>query len=417
MNIEPARRRIFRLQTGAFAVLLGLLIAWAYSLQRTQLLLQLREELKAIGRHLTFSVEHENGQPFFDESIYLANRRERVELGPNTAVQWLDLQGQVVRGRGTLNISPRPLYPDLLEYQDQPVPAYVYTLQARAGGRPFGYARVAMSLIPVQAQLNRSLASLLGIGAVLLVGSGMLSWWWTGRVLRPIRTAHLELSTFAAAVAHELRSPLTALCVNSESLSQRWRELPPEEMDLALKELSQTSVDMGRLVDDLLLLAQLRRDVEPPAASRPLDFTSILGETLESLQELAATRQVTLNCRVDGAPRVLAEERHIRIILRNLVENAVQYTDAGGGVEVTWQNQKLAVTDSGIGMTQEELARIYEPFWRAEASRARHLGGAGLGLAIVLALANLHGIVLQAESRRGQGSRFSLQFPAALTES
>ena len=410
MNIEPARRHIFRLQTGAFAVLLGMLIAWAYWLQRTQLLYQMDEELRTIGRHVTFSVEHENGKPEFDESIYLANRRERVELGPHAAAQWLDLQGRVVVSRGSLPIGPRPLSDDLLEYQDRPVPARVYTLQATAGGKPVGYARVALSLSPVQDQLNRFLASLLGIGGVLLLGSGILSWWWTGRVLRPIQAAHQELSTFAGALAHELRSPLTALRINSESISQRWRELPPEELDLALQELSQTTVDMGRLVDDLLLLAQLRRKGEPPAAGL-IDVSRVLQETVESLQKLAATRQISLRFQVVETPQLCVDEGQLRIMLRNLIENALQYTDAGGSVEVRLDNQQLAVSDSGIGMSAQEVSRMCEPFWRAEPSRARHLGGAGLGLAIVLALANRHGMELRVESRPGQGSCLWLQFP------
>ena len=104
------------------------------------------------------------------------------------------------------------------------------------------------------------------------------------------------------------------------------------------------------------------------------------------------------------------EERHLKMMLRNLVENALQYTEAGGRIEVEFSGRQLLVRDTGIGMSSDELARMCEPFWRAEKSRARHLGGAGLGLAIVSGLANLHRIDLQVESRPGEGSCFRLGF-------
>jgi HAMP domain-containing protein len=409
MNIEPARWRIFRLQTLAFAALLGLLIAWSYFLQRKQLLSELHEDLRTVGRHLTFSVEHKDGQLEFDESIYLANRSERFQLGADTAVQWLDLEGRVVRSRGGLAVDARPLQDDVLNYQEKPVPAYVYTLQAKASGHPFGYARVAMGLGPVEQKLNRSLGSLCFIGIMLLVGSSWVSWWWTGRALRPIGEAYQELSIFSGAVAHELRSPLTAMQLNSESLCRRWRELPPEELELALRELSQTSIEMSRMVDDLLFLAQLRRNLTPAVGNA--DAGPIFAETIASLQGLAAKRQLSLSWQGPETAMLGVEERHLKMMLRNLVENALQYTEAGGRVEVEFSDGQLVVRDSGIGMSSEELARIYEPFWRAEKSRARHLGGAGLGLAIVSGLANLHGIDLQVESRPGEGSCFRLRFP------
>jgi len=411
LKIEPARHRIFRLQMAAFALLLGLLIAWAYALQRRQLLDQVKRELTSIAHHLTFSVEHENGLPEFEESIYLAYRADRVELGLHSAVQWLDVQGRVVRSRGSLTIAPRPPGIDLLEYQHQPIPAYVYTLQARSEGKLVGYARVAISLVPIREQLQRSLLSLLALAGGLLLFSGILIWWWTGRVLRPLQSAHQELATFAGAVAHELRSPLTAIRLNSESLCKRWRDLPGDELDLALAELSQTSIEMGLVVDDILLLSQLRREVAPPQGAS-LNLTSLLLESVEALNGVANKRQVTLLSRVHTLEpiSVYADERHLKIILRNLIENAVQYTDAGGRVEVQLVPGRLTVTDTGIGMSPAEVARACEPFWRAEPSRARHLGGAGLGLAIVSALARLHGFELRVNSQPGKGSCISLLF-------
>ena len=411
MNIEPARWRIFRLQTLAFTLLLGLLIAWSYFLQRNQLLLELQEDLRTVARHLTFSVEHKDGKLEFDESIYLANRSERFQLGADTAVQWLDLQGRVVRSRGGLAVEARPLQDDVLEYQQKPVAAYLYTLQAKTSRQPYGYARVAMSLGPLEQKLNRSLGSLIFIGSMLLVGSSWVSWWWTGRALRPIVEAYQELSTFSGSVAHELRSPLTAMQLNSESLCRRWRELPPEELELALQELSQTSIEMSRMVDDLLFLAQLRRNLNPALGNvGTVDAMPIFAEIVASLQGLAAKRQVSLSWQGDGTAMLGMEERHLKMMLRNLVENALQYTEAGGRIEVEFSGRQLLVRDTGIGMSSDELARMCEPFWRAEKSRARHLGGAGLGLAIVSGLANLHRIDLQVESRPGEGSCFRLGF-------
>ena len=121
---------------------------------------------------------------------------------------------------------------------------------------------------------------------------------------------------------------------------------------------------------------------------------------------------------VEDAPPVLADRQRLAQILLNLARNAITYTPAGGIVSLSVERPdhyhlSLVVADTGVGIPQEELERVFERFYRADASRARATGGFGLGLAIVRDLAQAMGGVVTAESEVGQGSRFRVTLPIA----
>ena len=139
----------------------------------------------------------------------------------------------------------------------------------------------------------------------------------------------------------------------------------------------------------------------------------------EALAPLARReRQVTLTREaVEDAPPVLADRQRLAQILLNLARNAITYTPAGGIVSLAVERPdhyhlSLVVADTGVGIPQEELDRVFERFYRADASRARATGGFGLGLAIVRDLAQAMGGVVTAESVVGQGSRFIVTLPS-----
>jgi signal transduction histidine kinase len=169
---------------------------------------------------------------------------------------------------------------------------------------------------------------------------------------------------------------------------------------------------LGALVDDLLALAradanELRLDV------RPIVCGEVVEEIYQSLAPLARReRQVTLVHRIaPNLPLVLADRDRLAQVLLNLVRNAITYTPAGGivSIDVAQADQgsvAVSVADTGVGIPAEDLARVFERFYRTDASRARSTGGFGLGLSIARDLMQAMGGQITAESNSGEGSIF-----------
>jgi signal transduction histidine kinase len=225
-------------------------------------------------------------------------------------------------------------------------------------------------------------------------------------------------------VSHELRTPIANIRGHAESLllaaeAADGTATSPEETKRYLTIISRESERLSALVDDLLALARAEAG-ELRLEIRPVSVTGVFDEAYEALAPLARReRQVTLTREpVEDAPLVLADRQRLAQVVLNLARNAIAYTPAGGIVSLSVERPdhyhlSLVVADTGVGIPQEELERVFERFYRADASRARATGGFGLGLAIVRDLVQAMGGVVTAESVVGQGSRFRVTLPIA----
>ncbi len=196
--------------------------------------------------------------------------------------------------------------------------------------------------------------------------------------------------------------------------------LPPETLRTYLGIVQREAERLSSLVDDLLAVARAER-AELQLACAPVDAAEVIHEVYQALAPLARReRQVMLVREVEpDLPRLLADRQRLAQVLLNLVRNAITYTPAGGIVSVTLSptadNHLLfSVADTGSGIAPEDLDRVFERFFRTDASRARSSGGFGLGLAIVRELVEaMHGEVT-VESTPGEGSCFHVWLPAAV---
>jgi two-component system, OmpR family, phosphate regulon sensor histidine kinase PhoR len=225
-------------------------------------------------------------------------------------------------------------------------------------------------------------------------------------------------------VSHELRTPIASIRGHAESLLLATEEpdgaaQSAEETKRYLTIIARESERLSALVDDLLALARAEAG-ELHLEIRPVVVAGVIDEVYESLAPLARReRQVTLVRETLGqAPPVLADRERLAQVLLNLARNAITYTPAGGIVSLSveqpdYYHLSLVVADTGMGIPPEELERVFERFYRADASRARATGGFGLGLAIVRDLVQAMGGVVTAESVVGQGSRFRVTLPVA----
>ncbi len=213
-------------------------------------------------------------------------------------------------------------------------------------------------------------------------------------------------------VAHELRTPLANIRGYLEALRDGIVEASPEMID----SLHDETMILARLVDDLQELAQAEAG-QLTLNCQPLAVADMVQQALYALTPQASAKGLALNADLPDLPLVNADRQRVGQILHNLLENAVAYTPAGGEIVVrarsTGAEVEISVSDTGIGIAPEHLPYVFERFYRADPSRTRSTGGAGLGLSIVKQLVEAHGGYVWVESEMGKGSTFAFTLPVA----
>ncbi|MBO7748452.1 HAMP domain-containing protein, partial [Paenibacillus sp. MWE-103] len=223
---------------------------------------------------------------------------------------------------------------------------------------------------------------------------------------------------FIADASHELRTPLTSIRGFLEVLLRGAASAHPEQLEAALRSMHGETKRLNKLVEDLLTLAKLDREPQPRLADVALD--ALVRGMEPQLRLLAGSRALTI--RLTAGLRVRGDGDKLRQVLLNLFQNAVQHTDPeAGAIDVSLLADRspdgkqacaeLAVRDNGAGIGAEHLPRLFERFYRSDASRARKYGGSGLGLAITAAIVDAHGGSIAAASAPGEGSAFTVRLP------
>jgi two-component system OmpR family sensor kinase len=226
-----------------------------------------------------------------------------------------------------------------------------------------------------------------------------------------VKTAFDTQRTFVADAAHELRTPLAALKLQAQSLE---RADSAEARELAVSRLSAGIERATRLVEQLLVLA--RQEASTPGAKVvQLDLGELARRTVGEMALAAQSKGVDLGIeRADSVP-FEGEADALATMLRNLVDNAIKYTPAGGTVDVEVSQGEggplLVVEDSGPGIPADERERVFDRFYRIAGSEA---GGSGIGMAIIKAVADRHNAKLSLEqSARLGGLKVAVQFPGS----
>jgi two-component system OmpR family sensor kinase len=219
-----------------------------------------------------------------------------------------------------------------------------------------------------------------------------------------------RLRRFVADASHELRTPLTSIRGYAE-LFRRGAADRPEDLAKAMRRIEEEAGRMGVLVDDLLLLARL--DQGRPLEEHPVDLTRITRDAVDDARTVAPNRPIDYS--PNGAIIVSGDEVRLRQVLANLMQNALRHTPPDTPVHVRVESgadsATIEVRDEGPGMSSDVAAHVFERFWRGDPSRQRASGGAGLGLAIVAAIADAHGGHAEVESSPGNGATFRVVLP------
>ncbi len=225
------------------------------------------------------------------------------------------------------------------------------------------------------------------------------------------RARHLLRTT------HELKAPFAAIHSNAQLLLKGHCGPFTEEANGVLHRISRRCRRLAREIQEMLQLANLRSAAEAPPPQELLDLTAVVRASLAHIGPQAEERKVEIDERLRPA-RVFLVEDHLRMLLDNLLSNAVLFSHEGGVVRVDCVERPdggatLTVEDHGIGIVEEKLPRIFDEYYRTDEAARFNKESTGLGLTIVRHVAQAAGIGVRVESRLGQGTKFTLRFPPA----
>lgn len=224
------------------------------------------------------------------------------------------------------------------------------------------------------------------------------------------RSSEERMRRFITDASHELRTPLTTI----RGFAELYRQGAARDVSMLLSRIEGEASRMGLLVDDLLLLARL--DVQRPLEHHQVDLLALASDAVHDGRAIDPDRTISMEVfDGPGTPEVFGDEARLRQVLGNLIANAVQHTPTSADITVrvgtVGEDAILEVADKGPGMTQEDAERIFERFYRTDASRARASGGTGLGLSIVDSLVKAHGGRVTVTTAPGEGCRFRVTLP------
>jgi signal transduction histidine kinase len=289
----------------------------------------------------------------------------------------------------------------------------VYTAPIEVNDQVVGVVQVLRSRSSLNSAIRTiELAALIAaaIGAAAALPAGLFL---ANRAMRPIDRAFRRQQAFIADASHELRTPLAVVRANTE-LVRRMPDAPPVERDEELAGILGEVDRMARLVDDLLVLA--RADAgQLPLEMEVCDLSAVVRAAALPMEALAVESGHSLAVGAPGELLVRGDEDRLTQVIRILIDNAIAFTPAGGSITVTSAagdgRAIVTVTDTGVGMSEDEQRRIFDRFYRGERSRSRATGGIGLGLPIAHAIISAHDGEITIDSAAGQGTTVRVSLP------
>jgi signal transduction histidine kinase len=218
-------------------------------------------------------------------------------------------------------------------------------------------------------------------------------------------------SDFIAIASHELRTPLGLILGYASFLREETEGATSEQLDKVL----QAATQLKELIEDMVNLSHLEAGNAELELSE-LNLQEVIQDCIAAQRQFAATKSLEIRQSLPHATvRVRADQEKLSIVLDNLLNNAIKFTPPGGRIQVALRSQTgmvaVSVTDTGIGIPEQELNQVFDRFYQVESHLTRHEGGMGLGLSIARGMVELHGGRIWVESVEGRGSRFTFTLP------
>jgi two-component system CheB/CheR fusion protein len=426
----PAWISVFNRSMVTMVLLLTLALAW----NRQPLIATIAERTRAL-KHAKEKIQSTNGE------LVVVNQelqRRNVEL-----IQLNDDLSNLLTGVGLPIVM---LCKNLQIRRFTPAAAHALHLVPADVGRPIGKINCTCGVRDLEAMVLDAVASNTPLEREVKDAAGR----WQLQRIRPYRTADNNIAgaillifdiddrkraaiamreardvaeeanrakdVFLAMLSHELRTPLSAILNWSQLL--RSERLDAAQSLEAADAIERSGRQQAALINDLLDASRIVAG-KMEVHLRPLDLASVVNAAIRAAQPDAEAKQICLGQSIESPlPPILGDPIRLQQVASNLVSNAIKFTPAGGQVDVSLRSAgsrvEFVVHDSGVGISAEFLARVFDRFEQEQNISAGHRGGLGLGLSIVRNLVDLHGGAIRAESAgSGQGATFTVRLPVA----
>lgn len=238
------------------------------------------------------------------------------------------------------------------------------------------------------------------------------------KLIDKIEMQEQKRQEFVSNASHELKTPLSSIKLIADSLLQT-PDAPREMEEEFLNDMNIQVDRLTRIIDKLLALTKMD---DTAAVSRMhftvMDIEELTQNVVKALKPLADSKNITLSYESDIGIFSRIEKDRLWEAIYNILDNSIKYTKDGGTVKMSVEREEncavITISDSGIGIAQSEIYKIFDRFYRVDKARSRETGGTGLGLSIALTAVELHGGNIQVESEEGVGSRFKIIIPITL---
>ncbi len=417
-EIARLRRRLtawYGLTLGAIVIVLGagLFVAVRHQIAETlddslrgaaatvERATDIREQERAAARGQVVDAVAELRIP--DRDLFLFDARGKP-LVPNRASEWVRVAALTAL-RDSAAFAERDTVPDRTDR------AFVERFTSGAGNT---YVAAAVAdRVELEDQYASLILSFGGAALTALVLFSVVGSFLTRKSVEPVAHTLDSMRRFMGDAAHELRTPITVLRSRAEVALAR--DAHPGDNRETLVAIEQEAARLGNIVENLLLLARSDGGARPVAHDR-VYLDDIASDAVSAAQPLAERANVTLRVAGFEEAAVVGDAALLHQLVMIILDNAIKFTNAGGSVDLSVNHATdgavLSVRDTGVGIPQDQIARVFERFYRVDTARSR-ADGAGLGLSIAQWIADSHGARITVQSKSGTGTSVSVRFPVA----
>jgi signal transduction histidine kinase len=368
----------------------------------------LDSELRYLVSSLGHAIELKGSKPHFRDWARIVQTNPSRSL---FSIQLFDAEGKMLEHYGLEGIPV--LLRDQHEAHSDDKSVRIMVSPLKFNGTIVGYLQIEVSTKERDAATRQFGWVMALMAPVVLLGLGTCSYYVSDKATMSIRQTVEMLREFMADAGHELNTPLSIVHASTEALQRKL-----DKQGVVLNEpgvIASSSDRMQKIIDDLVLLAEIEAPIKSNNKLQRIDVREVVEQGLVEFAVKFEDGGVKLDHSEIPASFVMGDPDAVKVLFSNLLENALRYTDPGGAVRVELSREGgylcLTVSDSGIGIPEESLPRIFERFYRVDKSRSRSSGGSGLGLSIVKAIAQAHQGDVSVSSKVGEGSKFTVRLP------
>lgn len=422
---QGLRSRLLLYYLIVMATILGIFGTGVYVVFKRALYKQVDKRLLTLAQSATpsFTAVRDRGNRYLNQVEEVPWRD--IFNRDQQSLEWFDKDRNLLGRKGLIELEVAPKVGSQVVQQSKTGEVFrthtlsVFIRNNGQAGPPslVGFIRATQSSEEIEAA-EEELSGILIVGGIFtLILSGLGGFWLTQKAIKPIEASFLQLKQFTADASHELRSPLTAIKASVDIMRNHPERVHPKDAK-KLQAISGATMQMNQTLEDLLFLA--RADADPTVKVKdrkltPLDLNQLLQNCFVLLEPLANEKKIVFQSKFRADITIAGDSAQLSRLFSNLLENALQYTPEEGRVSLDLYRQNrtavVSVRDTGIGLSPEEVSKVFDRFWRANKARSRREGGTGLGLAISQAIAKRHGGKIIVTSELNIGSCFLVRIP------